>query len=224
MFHLHKWYTTGVFIRWQNSEIRKIAQGLYYNPGIQTHSLCRICACPKIEKAKYFDAAACDLRNAEREDKIKPGWYQVKEPKRGNRCEYGCLLTGGRVVRDKRLKAVLCESVRVEGKPKQRHVAFLGTIEESWLPRFFDEVDVEEAERMKVAGWYRRGVEARHWFWWRVSRKLDALDNRLLRGEREKLEAALAKVIPRPTQSESLAVERHAIAEQRSLAALLRKA
>lgn len=213
-----------MFVRWQSSEIRKIGQGLYYNPGIQTRSLCRICDCPKIERAKFFDATACEIRNAERDDKIKPGWYQVKEPKRGNRCEFGWMLENGGVVRDKRLKAVLCESLRVEGKPKQRHIAFLGTIEESWLPQFFLGVGPEEAERMKVTGWYRRGLEARHWFWWRVTRKLDALDNRIPREERVKLEASIDRVIPRPSQGESLAVERYAIAEGRSLSAILKKA
>ena len=125
---------------------------------------------------------------------------------------------------DKRLKAILCESVRVDGKPKQRHIAFLGTIEESWLPQFFHLVGPEEAERMKVEGWYRRGLEARHWFWWRVTRKLDALDNRIPQEERTKLEAAIASVIPRPSQGESLAVERHALTEGRSIAAILKKA
>ena len=72
--------------------------------------------------------------------------------------------------------AVLVESVRIDGKPKQRHIAYLGS--------FHHEQDVH----------YRAS-------WWQdVNAKLDALGNRITVEDRLSIEAALAKKVPKVGQ------------------------
>ena len=68
-----------------------------------------------------------------------------------------------------RLKAILVKSVRVDGKPRQRHVAFLGStsIDGADLPRF----------------------------WYDVTTRLDRLGNQLSLQERERIGAAIANKV-----------------------------
>jgi hypothetical protein len=74
--------------------------------------------------------------------------------------------------------AILVEAVRSDGQPRQRHVAYLGSITESALSI----------------------VAQRHYFWEEASKRLDALGNRVRREDRGKIEAALAARVPRPTK------------------------
>jgi hypothetical protein len=66
-----------------------------------------------------------------------------------------------------RLKAVLVESERVEGRPRQRHVAFLGS------------TTIDAKDHLD--------------FWCQVTKRLDRLDNRLTPQDREQVIAAIAK-------------------------------
>ncbi len=89
-----------------------------------------------------------------------------------------------RVDRDKwgqLLCAVLVESRRVDGEPRQRTIAYLGSIREGCIE--------------SALGWH---VE----FWHDVARRLDQLGDGLAPDEREKVEAALAKRVRRLTESE----------------------
>jgi hypothetical protein len=72
----------------------------------------------------------------------------------------------------------LVESQRINGKPRQRTLAYLGSIRDRHLE----------------SPW------ARHWFWREVSRRLDALT--LPKQERVRIEARLLAVVPRPSQEE----------------------
>ena len=73
-------------------------------------------------------------------------------------------------------QAVLVESVRIDGKPKQRHIAYLGS--------FHNEQDAH----------YRTS-------WWQdVNVKLDALGNRMMAEDRLSIEAALDKKVPKVGQ------------------------
>jgi hypothetical protein len=75
---------------------------------------------------------------------------------------------------EKALSAVLVESVRVDGRPRQRIISHLGTIQEHGLPHFWHQVD----------------------FWKAATLKLDGAG--LTPDERSAIEAALAKVVPVP--------------------------
>ena len=79
------------------------------------------------------------------------------------------------------LCAVLVESRRVDGEPRQRTVAYLGGIREGCVERFL-------------------GHHA--CFWRDVTQRLDHLGDDLAPAEREKVEEALAKRVRRLTESE----------------------
>ena len=76
------------------------------------------------------------------------------------------------------LAASLVESRRVDGKPRQRTVAYLGSISERFL--------TEPAHRQ--------------WFWKDLAQRLDALA--LPQREREAIETALARTVARLTAEE----------------------
>jgi hypothetical protein len=86
----------------------------------------------------------------------------------------------GKSEQDVHWSAIIIESARVEGKPKQRHVAYLGGITES-------AIDI--------------GAQ-RAWFWVDVMRRLDGLANRVSKDDRARIEAAVGKKVPRPTVAE----------------------
>ena len=74
--------------------------------------------------------------------------------------------------------AVLIESVRVDGKARQRHVAYLG-------------------------GYHRdHDVHYRSWWWHRMTATLDRLGNRIKPADRPRIEAALAKKVRPVTPDE----------------------
>ena len=81
--------------------------------------------------------------------------------------------------------AVLVESARVNGKPRQRHVAYLGSYHDD--PRDF------------IPLHWRNGPDLHYrvWWWHRMTAKLDALGNVIPADQRPRIEAALAKKVPR---------------------------
>jgi hypothetical protein len=86
-----------------------------------------------------------------------------------------------------RLRAILVESVRVHGKPRQKHVAFLGGI-------------ASDASIDGTAGKV---------FWGSVTQKLERLGNRVSPEERGRILASIAaKVGGRPTEAELEQFER----------------
>lgn len=78
--------------------------------------------------------------------------------------------------------AILVESKRVDGKPKQRHIAYLGSFKEHW----------------------RDVVQYRVQWWQDMSERLDRLGNLITPDDRRRIEAALAKRMP-PVTAEDLA-------------------
>jgi hypothetical protein len=81
---------------------------------------------------------------------------------------------------DVRWKASLVENVRVNGKPQQHHIAFLGGIAESGMAI----------------------VHQRRYFWDKVYERLDRLANRISLEQRRQIEAAIAARVPRLSQEE----------------------
>jgi hypothetical protein len=86
----------------------------------------------------------------------------------------------GKLQQDVHWSATIIESIRVGGKPRQRHVAYLGGITES-------AIDI--------------GAQ-RAWFWVDVLQRLDSLANRVSNDDRERIETAVGKKVPRPTAAE----------------------
>ena len=88
---------------------------------------------------------------------------------------------------DARWSAVLVENERVDGQPKQRHIAYLVGFTESAV----------------------RIINCRCDIWDTISAKLDELSNRMTAIERKKIEAAIAtKLLPRLTAAEYKEVAR----------------
>ncbi len=104
------------------------------------------------------------------------------------------------------LRAVLCENKRVDGQPRQRHIAYLGSIEKYWLPSYFEDMSPDEAAARKAeAGdWDSKSMHNRHYFWENVVEKIDVVPS----DQREKIETALATAVPRPSPEEVELVEK----------------
>jgi hypothetical protein len=83
-----------------------------------------------------------------------------------------------------RVRAILVESVRVDGKSRQRHIAYIG----SFVAETLD-------------------VEARRDFWKAASKRLSIYVNH---DDRSKIEAALARRVPPPTAAEEAEWQRQA--------------
>src|SRR5258705_3096193 len=75
---------------------------------------------------------------------------------------------------------ILAESYSVDGNPRQRHIAYLGSITESSI-----KIDPQRCH-----------------FWDRVTRALDRLGNQVSDDDRAKIEAAIALKVPRPSLAE----------------------
>lgn len=76
--------------------------------------------------------------------------------------------------------AVLVESARIDGKPRQRHVAYLG-----------DVLHLNDQD-----------VHYRAWWWHRMTAKLDQLGNVIPPDQRPRIEAVLAKAVAPVTAAE----------------------
>jgi hypothetical protein len=76
---------------------------------------------------------------------------------------------------DVRWSAILVESIWIDGRPRQRHIANLGSCVEQ------ENTPVHRAE-----------------FWKAVTSRLDRLGNKLTAGDRKKIEAAIARKVRRP--------------------------
>src|SRR5262245_60876456 len=82
--------------------------------------------------------------------------------------------------KDVRRTAIVVESVRVDGTPTQRHIAYLGGIAESAI----------------------NNLASQCRFWTNVKNKLDSLGHCITVENRERIEAAVAKTVPRPTNTQ----------------------
>ncbi len=89
-------------------------------------------------------------------------------------------MESGKAVQDVHWAAILVESYRENGKPRQRHIAYLGGITESGAAI----------------------VNQRGFFWVDVMEKLDRMPNRLSEVERATIEAKIAEKVPPLTETE----------------------
>jgi hypothetical protein len=91
-----------------------------------------------------------------------------------------CYAREGSNEQDIHWRAVLVENERVNGKPTQRHIAYIGGITDSAIAI----------------------VHQRCWFWDGVKERLDRVGKRMSPENRKAVEAAVAKKVPRPTKAE----------------------
>jgi hypothetical protein len=90
--------------------------------------------------------------------------------------------------------AILVEGVRVDGKPRQRHLAYLGSFRREWV----------------------KDTHYRSWWWHHVAERLDRLGNRISPDDRHRIEAALAAKVRRVTAKQVTAYD---LREQRKFRA-----
>lgn len=90
---------------------------------------------------------------------------------------------------------VLVEAIRIGGVPKQRHIAYLGSLMESEFNH----------------------IGALAVFWESIAAKLDALGDRLTMGERRAIARAIGQRIPRVTHRQVRIAQRRAAQAVRSI-------
>jgi hypothetical protein len=93
--------------------------------------------------------------------------------------------------------AVLVEASRVNGKPRQRHIAYLGTYP-GWLLLIKNDED---------------NVHRRAWFWHDITQRLASLD--LTAEQRSHIKTLVAKRVPKPTTAEITAYDQTERARRR---------
>jgi hypothetical protein len=84
------------------------------------------------------------------------------------------------------LSVILAETKRIDGKPRQRHIAYLGGITD---------------EQIKCP-------DSRCYFWDSVTAAFDRLGNQVMPSDRQRFEAAIAERVPCPSSEEHKVVER----------------
>jgi hypothetical protein len=89
--------------------------------------------------------------------------------------------------------AVLVESARVDGKPRQRHIAYLATYTNSLY-------SLKEGEHHD-----EHNVHRRAWFWHDIMQRLASLD--LSAEQRSHITTLVAKRLPKPTTAEITAYD-----------------
>ncbi len=87
-----------------------------------------------------------------------------------------------------RLNAVLCESRRVDGKPRQEHIAYLGAIDDVWLDQPLD----DPGANLK-----------RYEFWEKAEKRLAPLANRLATDDHHKIREQLNAKVPMADAAEA---------------------
>jgi hypothetical protein len=87
-----------------------------------------------------------------------------------------------------RLNAILCESRRVDGKPRQEHIAYLGAIDDVWLDEPLD----DPGANLK-----------RYEFWEKAEKRLAPLANRLASDDHHKIRKQLNAKVPMADTNEA---------------------
>jgi hypothetical protein len=103
-----------------------------------------------------------------------------------------------------RLKVVLVENKRVDGKVKQETVAVLGSIDATWLPEFWEGID--RADKLKTEDWDLMSLRARTAFWDKANKRLKQLTNRL-GPDVKRIRIAAHKRVPWPKEPERKRLE-----------------
>jgi hypothetical protein len=100
-----------------------------------------------------------------------------------------------------RLRAVLVDSVRVDGKPRQKHVAYLGSIQ-------LDDPGMITGDSDHARFWRRMSAVGKARFWLNVTRRLEYLGNRIDPRGHDRILAFIAEKVAPPTAAELEQFER----------------
>ena len=131
-----------------------------------------------------------------------------RRPWRGTACRGHCHAKPRcrwRIGRDEqlvpyRLKVMLVENRRVNGKVKQEIIAVLGSIEATLLPEFWDGIDKDAADKLKGEKWELQSLRGRVAFWKGANRRLKRLVNRL-GPDTKRIRMAAHKRVPFPMEA-----------------------
>ncbi len=104
------------------------------------------------------------------------------------------------------MKVYLTENRRVDGKVKQETVAFLGSINATWLDSFWYGIDEKHLEKIRCPDWQRRAIRARVNFWNGAAKRMQKLANRL-GPDAKRLRMAVHARIPWPMETERFNLE-----------------
>ncbi len=105
-----------------------------------------------------------------------------------------------------RLKVILVENKRVNGKVKQETIAVLGSIEGALLPEFWEGINRKRASKIKAEDWEIQCLRARIAFWEGANRRLKKLANRL-GPDMKRLRIAAHERVPWPKEPERKKLE-----------------
>jgi len=105
-----------------------------------------------------------------------------------------------------RLKVILVENKRVNGKVKQETIAVLGSIEATSLPEFWEGLSQGRVDELKAEEWERRSITERTAFWKGANLRLKQLTNRL-GPDLKRLRMATHSRVPWPMDSERKKLE-----------------
>lgn len=106
-----------------------------------------------------------------------------------------------------RLKVYLVENRRVGGKVKQETIAFLGSIDATWLPSFYADLEPADADKIRREDWQLQSLRERVAFWKGVNQRRKRLDNRL-GPDAKRLRIAVHKRVPWPMEPERELLEK----------------
>jgi hypothetical protein len=113
------------------------------------------------------------------------------------RCRWAIQVPGSSPLEPYRLKVLLIENTRINGKVKQSLVATLGSIDATLLDYFYGEIAPEIAAGLRCADWRHRSLTERQAFWNGVLERMGAIgDNRLSADDRKAIRRAIHRVIP----------------------------
>jgi len=78
-----------------------------------------------------------------------------------------------------KLKVYVIENKRLDGKVRQETIAFLGSIDATWLPSFWADISPTVLSNIRAPDWEQRSIRERSAFWNKAGPRLRQLDNRL---------------------------------------------
>jgi hypothetical protein len=92
-----------------------------------------------------------------------------------------------------RIKVLVVENIRANGKVKQETIVALGSFDATWLDAFYEGMDAS----IRVEGWRSASLSRRIRFWDGVIERMREIgDNRLSADDRKQIRRAIHKVIP----------------------------
>jgi hypothetical protein len=116
------------------------------------------------------------------------------------RCRWAIACNDNDHLEPYRIKVLLVENTRLDGKVKQEIVAALGTIDATWLQSFWA---VAPGPELRAKNWELFSLQERTAFWQGVLARMGQIgDNRLRKDDRVAVRRAIHKVVPWVMESE----------------------